>query len=157
MNEELEAREARKDREDDYRIAEALRELREIRAQSAQARQWAPSRWHPFGARRGPNSYWYRAQYLLTAYAAHGQLTEWLRKSSATAQRAAEARREATSLVTVIEVELGSVPAGATAQAFYSFLADIEAPSTELDTPAYATFARLGFRRPYVRMHFARL
>ena len=38
-----------------------------------------------------------------------------------------------------------------------SFLADIEAPSTELDTPAYATFARVGFRRPYVRTHFARL
>ena len=38
-----------------------------------------------------------------------------------------------------------------------SFLADIEAPSPELDTPAYATFARLGFRRPYVRTHFARL
>jgi hypothetical protein len=38
-----------------------------------------------------------------------------------------------------------------------SFLADIEAASPELDTPAYATFARLGFGRPYVRTHFARL
>jgi hypothetical protein len=38
-----------------------------------------------------------------------------------------------------------------------SFLADIEAPSPDLDTPAYASFARLGFRRPYVRAHHARL
>jgi hypothetical protein len=36
------------------------------------------------------------------------------------------------------------------------FLADIEAPSEALDTPAYATFARLGFSRPYVRTHHAR-
>jgi hypothetical protein len=34
------------------------------------------------------------------------------------------------------------------------FLADIEAPSQELDTPAYEHFARLGFRRPYVRTHW---
>jgi hypothetical protein len=38
-----------------------------------------------------------------------------------------------------------------------SFLADIEAPSTGFDTPAYAHFARLGFRRPYVRTHYARV
>jgi hypothetical protein len=38
-----------------------------------------------------------------------------------------------------------------------SFLADIELPSPELDTPAYVTFARLGFRRPYVRTHWARV
>jgi hypothetical protein len=38
-----------------------------------------------------------------------------------------------------------------------SFLADIEAPSPSFDTPAYAHFARLGFRRPYVRTHYARL
>jgi hypothetical protein len=37
-----------------------------------------------------------------------------------------------------------------------TFLADIEAPSDGLDTPAYANFARLGFRRPYVRTHFTR-
>jgi hypothetical protein len=37
------------------------------------------------------------------------------------------------------------------------FIADIEAPSPELDTPAYDTFARLGFTRPYVRTHYARL
>jgi hypothetical protein len=37
-----------------------------------------------------------------------------------------------------------------------SFLADIELPSAELDTPAYPTFARLGFRRPYVRTHWTR-
>ncbi len=37
------------------------------------------------------------------------------------------------------------------------FLADIEARSPDLDTPAYATFARLGFRRPYVRTHWARI
>ncbi len=34
------------------------------------------------------------------------------------------------------------------------FIADIEAPSPELDTPAYDYFARLGFRRPYVRTHW---
>ena len=38
-----------------------------------------------------------------------------------------------------------------------SFLADIEAPAEALDTPAYDTFGRLGFRRPYVRTHHARL
>jgi hypothetical protein len=38
-----------------------------------------------------------------------------------------------------------------------SFLADIEAPSLAFDTPAYGYFARLGFRRPYVRTHYARL
>ena len=38
-----------------------------------------------------------------------------------------------------------------------SFLADIEAPSPGLNTPAYAHFERLGFRRPYTRTHHARL
>jgi hypothetical protein len=37
-----------------------------------------------------------------------------------------------------------------------SFLADIEAPAEGLDTPAYASFARLGFSRPYVRTHLTR-
>ena len=36
------------------------------------------------------------------------------------------------------------------------FLADIEAPSEAQDTPAYQYFSRLGFRRPYVRTHYAR-
>lgn len=36
------------------------------------------------------------------------------------------------------------------------FIADIEAPSADMDTPAYADFARLGFRRPYVRTHWTR-
>jgi hypothetical protein len=34
------------------------------------------------------------------------------------------------------------------------FAADIEVPSPTLDTPAYDYFARLGFRRPYVRTHW---
>jgi hypothetical protein len=38
-----------------------------------------------------------------------------------------------------------------------AFLSDIEAPSRAMDTPAYETFARLGFRRPYIRTHWARL
>jgi hypothetical protein len=38
-----------------------------------------------------------------------------------------------------------------------SFLADIELPSPELDTPAYRYFGALGFRRPYVRTHWTRL
>jgi hypothetical protein len=38
-----------------------------------------------------------------------------------------------------------------------SFIADIEAPSTMMDTPAYEHFARLGFTRPYVRTHYARI
>jgi hypothetical protein len=38
-----------------------------------------------------------------------------------------------------------------------SFVADIELPSAELDTPAYGYFARLGFRRPYVRTHWTRV
>lgn len=33
------------------------------------------------------------------------------------------------------------------------FVADIEAPSPAMDTPAYANFAALGFRRPYTRTH----
>jgi hypothetical protein len=37
------------------------------------------------------------------------------------------------------------------------FLADIEAASEAMDTPAYSYFTRLGFRRPYVRTHYARL
>jgi hypothetical protein len=36
------------------------------------------------------------------------------------------------------------------------FIADIEAPSAEMDTPSYEYFARLGFGRPYVRTHYAR-
>jgi hypothetical protein len=38
-----------------------------------------------------------------------------------------------------------------------AFIADIEAPSDEMDTPAYHYFGRLGFTFPYVRTHFARL
>jgi len=37
------------------------------------------------------------------------------------------------------------------------FVTDIEARADAMDTPAYAYFAELGFRRPYVRAHFARL
>jgi hypothetical protein len=33
------------------------------------------------------------------------------------------------------------------------FVADIEAPSPAMDTPAYPIFAALGFRRPYARTH----
>jgi hypothetical protein len=36
------------------------------------------------------------------------------------------------------------------------FISDIEAPSPSMDTPAYEYFARLGFSRPYVRLHWAR-
>ena len=36
------------------------------------------------------------------------------------------------------------------------FIADIEAPSAAMDTPAYADFSRLGLRRPYVRTHWTR-
>jgi hypothetical protein len=38
-----------------------------------------------------------------------------------------------------------------------TFIADIEAPSPAMDTPAYTYFSRLGFTRPYVRTHYARL
>ena len=38
-----------------------------------------------------------------------------------------------------------------------SFIADIEAPSDDMNTPAYEYFGRLGFRRPYVRTHYARI
>jgi hypothetical protein len=37
------------------------------------------------------------------------------------------------------------------------FVSDIEASSETMDTPAYGSFAALGFRRPYVRTHYARL
>jgi hypothetical protein len=39
----------------------------------------------------------------------------------------------------------------------HGFIADIEAPSEDMSTPAYEYFGRLGFRRPYVRTHYARL
>ena len=38
-----------------------------------------------------------------------------------------------------------------------SFIADIERPSPTQATPAYATFGRLGFTRPYLRTHWTRL
>lgn len=38
-----------------------------------------------------------------------------------------------------------------------SFIADIEVASPDMDTPAYDYFDRLGFRRPYVRTHYARI
>jgi hypothetical protein len=37
------------------------------------------------------------------------------------------------------------------------FIADIEAPSATMDTPAYRYFSQLGFGRPYVRSHWARV
>jgi hypothetical protein len=37
-----------------------------------------------------------------------------------------------------------------------SFIADIEASSPEHATPAYESFGRLGFTRPYLRTHWAR-
>jgi hypothetical protein len=37
------------------------------------------------------------------------------------------------------------------------FITDIEAVSATLATPSYEYFARLGFRRPYARTHYARL
>jgi hypothetical protein len=37
-----------------------------------------------------------------------------------------------------------------------AFIADIEAPSDAMDTPAYEYFGRLGFTRPYVRTHYGR-
>jgi hypothetical protein len=36
-----------------------------------------------------------------------------------------------------------------------AFIADIEAPSDAMDTPAYEYFARLGFSRPYARTHWS--
>jgi hypothetical protein len=35
-----------------------------------------------------------------------------------------------------------------------TFLADIEAPSPQQETPAYEYFGQLGFRRPYTRTHW---
>jgi hypothetical protein len=37
------------------------------------------------------------------------------------------------------------------------FIADIEAPSEEMDTPAYRYFGQLGFTLPYTRTHWTRL
>jgi hypothetical protein len=37
------------------------------------------------------------------------------------------------------------------------FIADIEAPSASMDTPAYRSFSQLGFGRPYVRSHWTRV
>ena len=41
------------------------------------------------------------------------------------------------------------------AQGAAGFVADIEAPSAALDTPAYAIFSGMGFRVPYTRTHHA--
>jgi hypothetical protein len=38
-----------------------------------------------------------------------------------------------------------------------AFIADIEAPSAQMDTRAYDYFSALGFHRPYVRTHHTRL
>ena len=38
-----------------------------------------------------------------------------------------------------------------------SFVADIESPSAHQATPAYETFGRLSFTRPYLRTHWTRL
>jgi hypothetical protein len=38
-----------------------------------------------------------------------------------------------------------------------AFIADIEAPTPLMDTPAYRHFSALGFRRPYVRTHYTRI
>jgi hypothetical protein len=45
--------------------------------------------------------------------------------------------------------------AGATGEGARRFIADIEAPSEKMDTPAYEYFGRLGFTRPYVGTHWA--
>ena len=37
-----------------------------------------------------------------------------------------------------------------------SFLADIEAPSATMETPAYANFAAIGFQRLYMRTNYGR-
>jgi hypothetical protein len=37
-----------------------------------------------------------------------------------------------------------------------TFHTDIEAPSSEMDTPAYDYFGSLGFRRPYTRRHWTK-
>ena len=51
----------------------------------------------------------------------------------------------------------GFIVADGLARGARGFIADIEAPSEDMDTPAYEHFARLGFRRPYVRTHWTRL
>jgi hypothetical protein len=35
------------------------------------------------------------------------------------------------------------------------FVADIEAPTSEMDTPAYHYFGLLGFKRAYFRSHYS--
>jgi hypothetical protein len=52
---------------------------------------------------------------------------------------------------------LGRIVADGLALGAAGFVADIEAPSPAMDTPAYTDFARLGFRRPYVRTHWSRV
>jgi hypothetical protein len=50
----------------------------------------------------------------------------------------------------------GAIVADGLACGAREFIADIEAPSATMDTPAYENFARLGFTRPYARTHYAR-
>jgi hypothetical protein len=49
-----------------------------------------------------------------------------------------------------------AIVAGGLARGARAFIADIEAPSTTMDTPAYEHFAELGFTRPYARTHYGR-
>jgi hypothetical protein len=51
---------------------------------------------------------------------------------------------------------LARIAADGLAMGAAGFAADIEAPSPARDTPAYATFARLGFRISYARTHHVR-
>ena len=51
----------------------------------------------------------------------------------------------------------GFIVADGLARGARAFIADIEAPSEDMDTPAYEHFPRVGFRRPYVRTHWTRL
>jgi hypothetical protein len=47
-----------------------------------------------------------------------------------------------------------AIVADGVAQGVRLFHTDIEAPSARRDTPAYDSFASLGFRRPYTRTHW---
>jgi hypothetical protein len=99
--------------------------------------------WHPYVARRDGEVVQARTMYITADGAA------WLGMDGPVPGLMTEDYEPDTALCARI-VEDG-LQLGAT-----SFLADIEAPSETMDTPAYRNFGHLGFRVPYARTHWTR-
>lgn len=100
-------------------------ELETIRDTRAESWEWAlpPDVFQ----RRGPDGFWFRAQYVLTSHTGHRQLAEW--QAGSVGEAAAESKRLATDLVVGIQQALAAEPADDGDRTFQSFLRDIQAPA----------------------------